>query len=144
MGIFLQCNLDASHEQFKAGLWERHLKGPVAESVKVPVGAKNDGISVLVAVALEALPNGGSVVERTAGGREGKIGLVILFDGIKDGTRIGGSVVVVLRPFSGGRREVDVGMLFGMIEIPWKGFKVDALFGGLDFGRWHVGSELCR
>lgn len=142
MRIFLQGQLDASHEQFKARWWQGHLNGTVAKSVEVPVGTKDDGISIFVAVALEAFPDGGSVVERTAGWREGKVGLVVLFDGIKDTTRIGRSIVMVFRPFSSGRREVDVRMLFGVVEIPGKGFKVDALLGRLDFGGWHVWSEL--
>lgn len=89
MRILLQGKLDASHEQFTAWRWHRHLIGTVDKPVEVFVGAKDDGIPIFVAVALETFPDSGSVVERTTCRREGKIRLVVLVNGIEKGARIG-------------------------------------------------------
>ena len=131
--IFLQSKLNASHEQFKARLWQRHLGSTIAEAMEVSVGTKDNGIPVLVAVTLEAFPDGRSVVEGAACRSEGEIRLGEIDDGIKNASRIRRQVIVVLRPFSGGRRQVNVRMFLGMVQIPWQRLKVNALLGRFDF-----------
>ena len=91
------------------------MNGAVREPGIVSIGPKDESLPVFVAVTLEAFPDGGSVVERTTRRREGQIRLVVLADGLEKGTRVGRRIVVVLRPLSGGRREVHVRVLFGVV-----------------------------
>ena len=88
MRILLESKLDTSHKQFKAWRGQGHLLGAIGESVKVSVGAKDDGLALLVTVTLETLPDSGTVVEGTARRIEGQVRFIVLVNGIKNLTRI--------------------------------------------------------
>lgn len=65
------------------------MRSTIAEPIKVSVGTKDNGLAVLVAVALETFPDGSSVVEGTACRSEREVDLVKFLEGVKNASRIG-------------------------------------------------------
>lgn len=102
--ILLHSMLDATQKQFSRRLGQAHLLGTSNKAMEILIRSKDDRSSVLFAKALQALPNGGTIVQRGSGRRKRESGIGIFVNRLKQRPRIRRGIIVFLAPFTGGRQ----------------------------------------